>query len=400
MKHVLLFFLVLPAVALPFAHHIDILSYNGKVLRLSIQSLYKPDWIRVILMTQTGVVFPEREASGVYEFRVEGSDYVLVSVQGFSKEYGPLSSSKPMYIDLKSLSFKPSVSVVSDIKKDGIYEYILITKEKKWKISRITLDNKDIKWFDWLGKALAVLKRDFSDGVHKLIVDYKLPYGLKKSFTFKLFSFKGILVLYRGKTYPYKIDYVKPYTYIVQPGETLWEIANRFNVRLGDLILINDIKNPDRVPSGTFLRIGRVVFEKSPTTIVINLFTARMGVYYEGKLLSVYPVALGRSDSTPPGNYWILRKVVNPTLYWYGEIIPPDTPLNGLGTRYLQLSKPQYAIHGTSKPWEIGKRISHGCIRMFNHDVENLDAFAPIGTNVIVIKKNERFPERLEGVFR
>ena len=399
MKSVLIL-LVFPILALPFAHHIEILDYDGEVLRLSIDPLYSPDWIRVVLMTETGVVFPEKEASGVYDFRVGRSDYALVSVQGYSKRYGPLSTANPMYIDLKSLSFKPEVSVVSDIKEDGIYKYILLTKEEKWKISKVAIDGKNIEWFDWLGRALTVLKKEFSDGIHELVVEYKLPYGLEKSFSFKLFSFKGILTLYRGKTYPYKVEYVKPYTYTVQPGETLWEIANKFNVRLADLILINRIKDPDRVHSGTFLKIGRVVFENSPATVVINLFTARMGVYYDGKLLRVYPVALGRSDSTPPGNYWIIRKVVNPTLYWYGEIIPPDTPLNGLGTRYLQLSKPQYAVHGTSKPWEIGKRISHGCVRMFNHDVEILDAFVPIGTNVIVIKSSAKFPKRLEEVFR
>ncbi len=400
MKLRAIFFVIFPVLLFSFAHHIDVLGYDGEVLRLSVFPLYKPQWLKVILMTQTGVVFPSKVDGNVYEFHVSNSSYAIVSVEGESERYGPLSTTNPMYIDLHSLSFKPSVSVLSDVKPDGVYKYILVTRGKNWRIDGIYLDEGKLNWFDWLGKALIMFKYNLDDGVHELKVEYSLPYGLKRTFTFKLFSFKKILTLYRGKTYPYKVKYVKPYTYIVQPGETLWEIASRFHVRLGDLILINKIRDPDRIHSGRFLKIGRVVFENNPTTIVINLFTARMGVYYDGKLLAVYPVALGRSDSTPPGDYWILRKVINPTLYWYGEVIPPDTPLNGLGTRYLQLSRPQYAIHGTSKPWEIGKRISHGCIRMFNEDVEKLDAFAPIGTNVIVIKKAIGFPQNLQGVFR
>ena len=395
-----IFLILIPVIAFSTAHHIEVESYDGEVLRLSVFPMYRPDWIRVVLITQKGVIFPSKVEGNEYEFKVSGSDYAIVSVQGFSEEYGPLNKAKPLVLDLKSLSYEPDVYVLSDIKEDGVYGYVTFTKGDGWKVERVEIDGRELKWFDWKGKGIAFFREDLEDGMHELKIFYSLPYGLKRTVTKKLFSLKGVLTLYRGRTYPYKVEYVEPYTYVVKRGETLWEIANRFGVRLADLILINDIKNPDRLVAGTFLRIGRVHFEKSPAVVVINLFTARMGLYYDGKLVKVYPVALGRSDSTPPGEYSIIRKVINPPLYWYGEYIPPGIPLNGLGTRYLQLSNPQYAIHGTSKPWEIGKRISHGCVRMFNHDVEELDAFVPIGTKVIVIKRPGDFPEDLEGVLR
>ena len=42
-------------------------------------------------------------------------------------------------------------------------------------------------------------------------------------------------------------------TYVVQPGETLYSIAERFDLSAPRLVEINKIKNPDRVPAGTSL---------------------------------------------------------------------------------------------------------------------------------------------------
>ena len=42
-------------------------------------------------------------------------------------------------------------------------------------------------------------------------------------------------------------------TYVVQPGESLFQIAQRFNLSAPALVEINKIKNPDRVPAGTQL---------------------------------------------------------------------------------------------------------------------------------------------------
>ncbi len=46
-----------------------------------------------------------------------------------------------------------------------------------------------------------------------------------------------------------------------------------------------------------------------------------------------------------------------------------------------------YLIHGTNKPWTIGKRRSHGCIRMRRSDVEELFDKVSVGTSVRIISQ-------------
>ena len=44
-------------------------------------------------------------------------------------------------------------------------------------------------------------------------------------------------------------------TYTVQSGESLFGIAQRFNLSAPALVEVNGIKNPDRVPAGTVLKL-------------------------------------------------------------------------------------------------------------------------------------------------
>lgn len=43
--------------------------------------------------------------------------------------------------------------------------------------------------------------------------------------------------------------------YTVQPGESLFTIAQKFNLSAPALVELNKIKNPDRVPAGTVLKL-------------------------------------------------------------------------------------------------------------------------------------------------
>ena len=60
----------------------------------------------------------------------------------------------------------------------------------------------------------------------------------------------------------------------------------------------------------------------------------------------------------------------------------PDNPL---GEHALRLGIPAYLIHGTNKPWGIGMRVSHGCIRLYPEDIAELFDKVKVGTPVNII---------------
>lgn len=54
-----------------------------------------------------------------------------------------------------------------------------------------------------------------------------------------------------------------------------------------------------------------------------------------------------------------------------------------LGTHRLNLGS-GYAIHGTNKPEQIGRSVSHGCVRLRNEDIAVLFGIVEIGTPVFI----------------
>jgi len=113
---------------------------------------------------------------------------------------------------------------------------------------------------------------------------------------------------------------------------------------------------------------------------MINLTLRRLFFYKDKSRFTEYPVAIGKPSSpTPTGIWTITGKIVNP-----GGI---------LGTRWMQLSIPApdgvYGIHGTSQPWSIGKAVSLGCIRMYNHHIEEIFPLTPVGTRVEIFEKSQ-----------
>lgn len=130
--------------------------------------------------------------------------------------------------------------------------------------------------------------------------------------------------------------------------------------------------------------------------VVINI--PEMRIYYyekEGEEPKTFPIGIGREGlETPRGETKVVRKAEGPT--WRPtprmlkedpklEPVVPPGPDNPLGTHALYLGWPQYLIHGTNKPFGIGRKISSGCIRMYPEDITQFFEMVPVGTKVTVV---------------
>ena len=105
--------------------------------------------------------------------------------------------------------------------------------------------------------------------------------------------------------------------------------------------------------------------------ILIAKSERRLTLFDGNSPLRQFPIAIGKpATPTPVGNYAIATKIFNP-----GGV---------LGSRYMGLNYDSYGIHGTNAPWLIGQMVSHGCIRMYNNNAEDIFALVSVGTPVYI----------------
>jgi hypothetical protein len=130
-----------------------------------------------------------------------------------------------------------------------------------------------------------------------------------------------------------------------------------------------DVGSPERAHAGGSPEISGVQRE-----ILVDVNARRLSLLENGRVIKSYPIALGTPETPTPVGEW---RVVSRARNWGG----------GFGSRWLGLNVPwgMYGIHGTNRPQLIGQRVSHGCIRMRNRDVEDLYPYVPTGTLVHVI---------------
>ena len=140
--------------------------------------------------------------------------------------------------------------------------------------------------------------------------------------------------------------------------------------------------------------------------IVINVPEMRLFFFPkvaadEAPVVITHPISIGRREwTTPHGGTKIVAKAKEPA--WYppesiraeheerGDPLPkivPPGPENPLGKFALRLGLPGYLIHGTNKPAGLGMRVTHGCIRMYPSDIEQLFHQTKVGTAVRIINQ-------------
>lgn len=193
-------------------------------------------------------------------------------------------------------------------------------------------------------------------------------------------------------------------TYQVERGgtTTLEYVAAKFQLGLSNMIEANPGVDPIVPMAGTNLIIPRRLLlpDTKRTGIIVNSPEMRL-YYYHDNQVDVLPIGIGQLGTDTPLN-WVTkveRKRANPT--WTptqkmheeyaarGEYLPkvwPAGPDNPMGLFAIYIGR-LYAIHGTNADFGIGLRVSHGCVRLRNEDIEYLFNNVPVGTRVQFINE-------------
>lgn len=187
-------------------------------------------------------------------------------------------------------------------------------------------------------------------------------------------------------------------SYVVGEEDTLLDIARHFGVGFVEMRAANPGVDPWTPVPGQKVIIPsfHILPRARQEGVVVNL--AEMRLYYfknPGGEPYTFPIGVGREGlETPTGTTTILRKVAGPS--WFPtermrtekpglpESVPAG-PSNPLGTHALYLGWPTFLIHGSNKPWAIGRRVSSGCMRMYPEDIVEMYNMVPAGTKVTVV---------------
>lgn len=212
-----------------------------------------------------------------------------------------------------------------------------------------------------------------------------------------------------GETFPISQDTAvigSLKTHELKNKESLIEIARQYDLGYNEIVDANPQLDPFLPGDGNKAIIPTFwILPDRPKNfqgIIINLSEMRLYYFHKDKkskqqLVTTFPIGIGDDGvETPTGKFKISHKIVNPP--WYvpesirkerpelPAVVPPG-PENPLGTHAMRLSGLSYLIHGTNRPWAVGRKVTHGCIRLYPEDIPKLFDMVPVGTEVLIVRQ-------------
>ena len=139
-------------------------------------------------------------------------------------------------------------------------------------------------------------------------------------------------------------------------------------------------------PNGTvgWIPAGTVSLRPTRNHIVVHRGLRTIEFFRGDRRLLHAKVAVGAPGrETPLGEFYVTARFI------------PDDPFLGVfafeTSAYSRLTEwpggGKVGIHGTSKPWLLGRAVSHGCIRVSNATALALKRLAPVGTPISIVAR-------------
>src|SRR6202451_808851 len=202
------------------------------------------------------------------------------------------------------------------------------------------------------------------------------------------------------------VGYVQRVT--VGKDDTMSDIARRFDVGYEEILTANPGVDPWLPGVGREVIVPtQFILPAAPHEGVVVDVAAMRIFYYpphkkgEPQIVFTHPIGIGKVGwKTPEGTtkivsrqkdpVWVVPKSVRDEHAEDGEKLPaqvPAGPDNPLGQYMFRLQWPSYLIHGTNKPYGVGMRSSHGCMRLYPEDIAVFYDLIPIGTKVTIVNQ-------------
>lgn len=167
--------------------------------------------------------------------------------------------------------------------------------------------------------------------------------------------------------------------YLVRPGDTLDQIAEKYNVPTLLLARINGIREGQQLEPGRELKVVR-----GPFNAVIHLDKHELSLTVEGRYAGRFPIGLGCDQPKLEGTYVVREKNINPVYRGPdGVTVAGGDPRNPLGKIWIGLSD-NVGLHGTVDPQNIGRDDNRGNICLGDRDIDDLYGILSVGSRVVI----------------
>lgn len=175
----------------------------------------------------------------------------------------------------------------------------------------------------------------------------------------------------------YSVEHLIEPPYQSQPGDTLMNVADRYEVPWQLLANINGIENPEALLAGRELKVVRGPF-RAEVSLSHNELTLFVGKLYAGR----FEVSFGNDPAPLPGQYQVNDKQPGRTYYaGNGQTIPIEDPSNPYGRVWLDLGN-NLCIHGSSPN---GASPGQGCIALTARDAGDVFGILSKGSSVVIL---------------
>jgi len=167
--------------------------------------------------------------------------------------------------------------------------------------------------------------------------------------------------------------------YEVQPGETLEDIALRYQVPWQLLANINGISDPGQLQPGQRLKVIR-----GPFNALISLDRQELTLIVDGRYAGRFSIELGNDPQPRTGEFAVREKETEKTFIDRdGRPIPPGEAANPYGPYWIGLDG-RLGIHGAPSSAPDGSRSSTGSIVVSPDDARDLFAILSEESRVVI----------------